>query len=67
MPLVRIDHAAGKPAAYRAATSRGVHDLMIRSFDVPDDDRFQIVGEHVPGSAIVHVRHYLASSIRTSS
>ena len=59
MPLVRIDHAAGKPDAYRAAISRGVHDAMIRTFDVPDDDRFQIVGEHAPGSAIVHAPHYL--------
>ena len=32
---------------------------MIRTFDVPNDDRFQIVGEHAPGSAIVHPPHYL--------
>jgi phenylpyruvate tautomerase PptA (4-oxalocrotonate tautomerase family) len=59
MPLVRIDHAAGKAAAYRAAISRGVHDAMTRTFDVPDDDRFQVIGEHVPGSAIVHAPSYL--------
>jgi 4-oxalocrotonate tautomerase len=59
MPLVRIDHAAGKAAAYRAAISRGVHDAMTRTFDVPNDDRFQVIGEHVPGSAIVHAPSYL--------
>ena len=59
MPLVRIDHAVGKPASYRAAISQGVHDAMVRTFDVPDDDRFQIIGEHTPGTAIVHAPSYL--------
>lgn len=59
MPLVRIDHAAGKPAAYRAAISQGVHDAMARTFNVPGDDRFQIIGEHAPGTAIVHAPSYL--------
>jgi hypothetical protein len=44
MPLVRIDHAAGKPPAYRAAISRGVHDAMTSTFNVPKDDRFQVIG-----------------------
>jgi 4-oxalocrotonate tautomerase len=47
MPLVRIDHAAGKPPGYRAAISKSVHDAMTSTFNVPDDDRFQIIGEHV--------------------
>lgn len=59
MPLVRIDHASGKPASYRAAISQGVHDAMLRTFNVPDDDRFQIIGEHAPGTAIVHAQSYL--------
>ena len=59
MPLVRIDHAAGKPQAYRAAISKSVHDAMMRTFNVPDDDRFQIIGEHAPGTAMVHPASYL--------
>ncbi len=59
MPLVRIDHAAGRPASYRTAISRGVHDAMVRTFNVPDDDRFQLIGEHAPGSAIIHAPSYL--------
>jgi 4-oxalocrotonate tautomerase len=59
MPLVRIDHAAGKSPAYRAAISKGVHDAMTSTFNVPDDDRFQIIGEHAPGTAIAHAPSYL--------
>lgn len=59
MPLVRIDHASGKPAAYRVAISQGVHDALIRTFNVPDDDRFQVIGEHAPGTALVHSQSYL--------
>jgi 4-oxalocrotonate tautomerase len=59
MPLVRIDHAAAKPPSYRSAISRGVHDAMVSTFNVPDDDHFQVIGEHVPGTAIVHAPSYL--------
>jgi len=59
MPLVRIDHAAGKPAAYRAAISQGVHDAMLAAFNVPADDRFQIFSEHAPVTEIVRPRSYL--------
>ena len=59
MPLVRIDHASGKATAYRFAISQGVHDALIRTFNVPDDDRFQVIGEHAPGTALVHSQSYL--------
>src|SRR3954463_9892569 len=59
MPLVRIDHAMGKPSSYRAAISQGVHDAMVRTFDVPEHDRFQIIADHAPGAAIVHAPSYL--------
>lgn len=59
MPLVRIDHAAGHPASYRTAISRGVHDAMVSTFDVPDDDHFQVIGEHAPATATVHAPRYL--------
>ena len=59
MPLVRIDHAAGRPPSYRAAISQGVHDALLATFDIPEDDRFQVIGEHAPGTAIVHPPSYL--------
>lgn len=62
MPLVRIDLPAGKPAAYHAAISQSVHDAMIATFDVPDDNRFQIIGEHAPSAAIAHPASYLGIS-----
>src|SRR5436305_13297194 len=59
MPLVRIDHAAGKLASYGAAISQGVHEAMMRTFNVPEDDRFQVICEQAPGTAIVHAPAYL--------
>jgi len=50
MPIVRIDHATGRPASYCSAISRDVHDAMVSTFDVPYDDHFQVIGEHGPGS-----------------
>jgi 4-oxalocrotonate tautomerase len=59
MPLVRIDHAAGKSAAYRDAISKGVHDAMLAAFNVPAEDRFQIICEHAPSAEIVRPSSYL--------
>jgi 4-oxalocrotonate tautomerase len=59
VPLVRIDHSAGKSAAYRAAISKGVHDAMLDTFNVPTEDRFQIISEHAPGTEIVRPSSYL--------
>jgi 4-oxalocrotonate tautomerase len=59
MPLVRINHPAGKPAAFRAAISRGVYQAMLDSFNVPLDDHFQVLSESGPGTEIVRPLHYL--------
>ena len=58
MPLVRIDHPSGKPAAYRDALSEGVYEAMRSTFAVPEDDRFLILSEH-PNTGIVHPDSYL--------
>ena len=58
MPLVRIDHPSGKPAAYRDALSEGVYEAMRSTFAVPEDDRFVILSEH-PNTEIVHPDSYL--------
>jgi len=59
MPLVRIDHVAGKPARYRAAISQGIQAALMATFNVKEDDRFQVINEHAPGTAIVHAPSYL--------
>src|SRR5450432_1060704 len=59
MPLVRINHPAGKPAAFRAAISRGVYQAMLDTFNVPTDDRFQVLSESGPGTQIVRPPQYL--------
>jgi hypothetical protein len=41
MPLVRINHPAEKPAAFRAAISRGVYQAMLDTVNVPAADKFQ--------------------------
>jgi 4-oxalocrotonate tautomerase len=61
VPLVRIDYPTGKPPAFRAAVSQGVHDAMIAAFNVPADDRFQIITEH--DGEIVHAPKYLGYRI----
>ena len=58
MPLVRIDHAPGKPASYREALSKGVHAALQSVFGVPEHDLFHILREHGPGT-IRHAPNYL--------
>ena len=53
MPLVRIDLAVGKPAAYRRAVGDVVHEAMTTTLDVPKDDRFQIISEHPADNFVV--------------
>jgi phenylpyruvate tautomerase PptA (4-oxalocrotonate tautomerase family) len=49
MPLVRIDIRKGKDADYRQAIGRAVYDALV-SVGVPENDRFQVVGEHATGN-----------------
>jgi phenylpyruvate tautomerase PptA (4-oxalocrotonate tautomerase family) len=59
MPLVRINHPAGKPAAFRSAISRGVYRAMLDTFNVPVDDDFQVLSESGPGTEMVRPEQYL--------
>lgn len=60
MPLVRINHPAGKPFAFRAAISKGVYQAMLDTFNVPTDDHFQVLSQNGPGAEIVRPPQYLA-------
>ncbi|MEO8525948.1 MAG: tautomerase family protein [Caldimonas sp.] len=52
MPLVRISHLTGKSAERVAALSDRVHRAMVDCFDVPLDDRFQIISAHDAGQLV---------------
>lgn len=58
MPLIRIDLAAGKDAAYRRAISDVVYRAMRETINVPENDRFAIITEHSPENFVVD-RTYL--------
>ena len=53
MPFVRIDLRAGKPPAYREALAKGVHQALVETMGVPEDDRFQVITEHPAGEMVV--------------
>lgn len=52
MPLVRIDLARGKSAAYRQTIGDVVYDAMVSVLKAPADDRFQIITERDPSDQI---------------
>jgi 4-oxalocrotonate tautomerase len=58
MPLARIDLRRGKTPAYRKAICDGVYRALRETFNVPENDRFQIVGEH-DADNFVHAENYL--------
>jgi len=53
MPLVRIDLPAGKSAEYRTAVGDVVYVAMTETMNVPKNDRFQIISEHVPSDLVI--------------
>jgi len=52
MPLVRIALAKGKAPAYVRAISDGVHQALVDTFNVPADDRFQLIHQYEQGELI---------------
>jgi 4-oxalocrotonate tautomerase len=59
MPLVRIALPNHKPPEYRKAMSQGVQRALVETFEVPQNDLFQIITEHGPETEIVHAPSYL--------
>jgi phenylpyruvate tautomerase PptA (4-oxalocrotonate tautomerase family) len=58
MPLARIDLPQGKSADYRKAVGEVIYDAMIKTINVPKDDRFQVITEH-PAEGLVFDPTYL--------
>lgn len=59
MPLVRISHVGHKSPDFGAKLSLAVHHALVETFNVPADDYFQIVTEHVPGAGLVGPAEFL--------
>ena len=47
MPLVRISLRRGKSADYKQAIGNGVYQALRKTFDVPEEDRFIVISEHM--------------------
>ena len=58
MPYARISLRKGKPPEYLAALSDSLHRALVETFEVPEDDRFQVFHQHEPGE-LVYDPHYL--------
>lgn len=58
MPMARISLLKRKPPAYLKALSDGVHRALVEAFEVPPDDRFQVIHQHAP-EELLFGRHYL--------
>src|SRR5215510_7439163 len=59
MPLVRIAMPRTKGSAFRKAVSSGIQQALVETFGVPQDDLFQVITEHEPGTEIVRPTSYL--------
>src|SRR5215831_6934921 len=53
MPLVRISAPRHLDDAQLAHISNSVHDALVAAFNVPADDRFQVLTRHPPGELVV--------------
>lgn len=53
MPLLRFDLIEGRTDAEMTALLDAAHRAMLAAFDVPPDDRYQIVTEHASSRMIV--------------
>ena len=58
MPLVRIDLLEGKSPDYRARIGEVVYQAMVKTLNVPKDDRFQVITEHSK-EGLIFGRDYL--------
>jgi len=52
MPLVHISLLKGKSREHIRAISDGVHQSLIEAFNIPPDDRFQLIHQHEPDDFI---------------
>ncbi|MBY4679125.1 tautomerase family protein [Marinobacterium arenosum] len=66
MPFTRISLRNGRSADYLQAVSDALHEALVEAFEVPEDDRFQVI-EQLEPEAFVYDRHYLARHGRSGN
>lgn len=59
MPMVRISLLKGKSTGYIKALADGIHSALVAEYDVPPDDRFQLIHQH-DAEEMIYDRNYLA-------
>ena len=58
MPYVRISLLKGKSPEYLKSLSNSLHRALVEAFEVPTDDRFQVIHQHERGELIFDT-HYM--------
>ncbi len=58
MPFARISLIKGKSPEYVRAVADSVHNAMVAAFNVPADDRFQLIHQHAPDEMIFDSNYY---------
>lgn len=58
MPLVRIALRAGTPLETQRAIADGVHQALVETIAIPEDDRFQLISEY-PAERFIYDSSYL--------
>ncbi len=53
MPLIQISLIKGKPKKYIKAVADGIHTALCSAWNIPEDDRFQIITEHKKRNFII--------------
>jgi len=53
MPLVRIDVVKGRTEEQVQALLQTLHDAMVRAFEIPLRDRYQVLTEHEPSRLVL--------------
>ncbi|RPD99839.1 tautomerase family protein [Candidatus Pantoea deserta] len=61
MPLTRITLHQDLSAAHIATLSEILHSTLVETFDVPVQDKFQII-ERLPAAQRIYDRHYLSGT-----
>lgn len=59
MPMVRISLRKGKTPEFIKALADGIHSALVAEYDVPPDDRFQLIHQHEP-EEMIYNHNYLA-------
>lgn len=58
MPFTRIALQRGKSSAYLQMLSATLHQALVEAFEVPPDDKFQVIDQYAPGE-LIYDPHYL--------